>query len=566
MANTPILLPTGIDGHVPSIDTSNLARLWRKDQLYLGKEGLDKHIPKVEDLVYDRPNYTFEWVESIKPDYTPNLLPWTPRSANTDDNGNGTDALQSLGSGCTDTVRLLVNKSHMPHSCLVDQFNTLNIRRARYARVFRGTPAEPGYEVISMTFDASNNFVSYDVGFDVVETPDPDNKVQGYLQPFKTTFDLKQGESCTIVLYGEGGQHIGDKRVIVMESAWVQSMAADTKTVTGISMDTWFLSPSEPNVLEIPQNLMSNDIHAFGVVHYSDGSTKRYPAMDEEHFTILGMNKFIASMPVLREEVFLRYTLAPNEIPAKLGMSDDRTILEPFYIRTVAAKNEYSVRLWCFPVWIDAVSGYRLEWFFANLERKTIENVTRFVHLNTETNPGFNPKAYGLLQVISASINLSDISKRYHAHRHVQVFNLELLKEGTDDPTLWRINDDGQANIYGVGNMAQYVFVNQNLKRLRVDSGSRNLDHWLERFYYNANPLRDTFSEDAPPRPNYFSIEIPGSTERIERPIEDWNKEIVITGALKNTDTIFIRFLTHTNNQDQVLSIAGVPLRQVSAF
>lgn len=566
MSTIPLILPTGTDGHTPILGPSELFVTWSKEQIYLGQEGLNKYIPKIGDLVFDIPGYVIEWVSDIKPDFTPVLLPWTPRQANNDDESSGLDQLISLGGGCSDTIRLLVNKSYDPHMCAIDQAYTFNGHQVRYARVFRGTPSEPGYEVISMTYDASGNFISHDVGLDTVLVQDPANTIQRTVKPFYTTMDIKTGESCTVVLYGENGQHLGDRRLVVMESGWVHSMAADVREVEDISLETWLLSPSEPNVIDIPMNLLSNSLNAIGVVHYNDGSTRKFPAMDGEHFDILGMNHFIASTAALREPIWLRYTLAQGEISTQTGQNDERRILKRYYVRTVPAKNEYSVRLWCYPVWIDSINGYRLEWFFTNLERQAVINVTSLVHYNTDTNASFNPKAYGLTQTLSVSINLADISPAYHAHRHVQVFNVDLLKQGTESPTLWRIADDGVPGYFGVDNLAKYVFVNQNLKRLRVDLGALNEQEWLDRLYYKTNPLYDQFSESRPPTPNYFSIEVPGSNQVIERPLEDWNKELVFTGELKHTDTIFIRFLTHSNNQELVLSIAGVPLHQVDSF
>lgn len=556
----------GTDGFAPNTFRSpeNMNMYFNKDQVYLGKEGLKKQVLMVNDRVFDPLANTDEIVVDVDDQLIPRFRPWQPVRTEEEDI-DGQTSLIGFGTGCAQTVRLLYNPSVVPYQCVIDQRYTFGGLHARYARVFRGRPGLDTPEVISAIYDASGNFVTHDIPLSTVELEDSTNTSQKYVRPFQTTAQLKQGETVTVVIYGEEGQPVSDRKLTVQETGWLLGDAHSAKLVKGISLESWLIRPQEPNIIEIPLNLTVNSINAIGVVHYSDGTTKKMPALSGR-FSIMGLNDLVASIPDTLTEVTAQYMLAPGEYTEEASIFNEKAVSADYFIRIGPAKNAYSLRLWCYPVWIDAVNGYRLEWFMGTLERKVIYNVTQLITYNLDTNPGFDPRGYGIRQNISVSLDLSRVSAAYHAHIHVQVVAVELIKQGTETGTLWRLSDYGRTDYYGVDVAAKYIQVNANLKRMRIDSGAPNQAEWLNRLYYATNPLRDSGSEGSPPEPNYFIIEVPGSSMTYEARTDAWADEFTTSAALTPDSTIFVKFVLRTNDGDQVLSVAGMPLKQVTSF
>lgn len=565
MANViDVTVVLGTDGVAPIQNQDGLNRYLNKQQLYVGGPGEKKYVAMVNDRVWDPVNRTEELVVEVDDQLIPKLVPWNPVTAD-EEEVDGQSSLIGFGSGYAQTPRLLYNPTVVPYQCVIDQRYIFGGLHARYARVYRGRPGLDTPEVISAIYDATGNFVTNNIPLETAELEDVTNVSQKYVRPFHTTAQLKQGETVTVVIYGEEGQPVADRQLVVQEIGWLLGDAQNARHVTNISLESWLIDPSEPNVIEIPLNLTVNSINAIGVVHYSDGTKKRLPALGGR-FSIMGLTEFVATLPDTLTEVTAQYMLAPGEYTENANTYNEKTLTADYFIRVGPANNAYSVRLWCYPVWIDAVNGYRLEWFMGTLERKQIVNVTQYIVYNLDTNPGFDPRGYGLRQVISVSLDMSRISSAYHAHVHVQVMAIELMRQGTEDGTLWRWSDYGTTSYYGVEVGAEYIQVNANLKRLKIDSGALDMADWLKRLYYNTNPITDSGTEAVAPEPNYFIIEIPGQSITIEARTDAWDSEFQTSAILNPDSTIFVKFVLRTNDGDQVLSVAGMPLRQVSSF
>jgi len=554
----------GTDGYAPIQNPDGMNRYLNKQQLYNGGPGLKMYVGMVNDRVWDPVNKTDELIVEVDDQLIPKLIPWNPVRTEEED-VDGQQSLIGFGSGCAQTPRLLYNPTVVPFQCVIDQRYIFGGLHARYARVYRGRPGLDTPEVISAIYDATGNFVTNNIPLEIAELEDTTNVSQKYVRPFHTTAQLKQGETVTVVLYGEEGQPVSDRKLTVQETGWLLGDAQNAKLVTGISLKSWLIDPQEPNVIEIPLNLTVNSINAIGVVHYSDGTKKELPALGGR-FSIMGMTDMVATIPDTLTEVTAQYLLAPGEYTENANTYNEKAITADYFIRLGPARNAYSVRLWCYPVWIDAINGYRLEWFLGTLERKQIINVTQLIVYNLDTNPGFDPRGYGLRQTVSVSLDLSRVSSAYHAHIHVQVVSIELLRQGTEVGTLWRWSDYGTTDYYGVEVSAKYIQVNANLKRLKVNTGAVDQADWLKRLYYNTHPLRDSGSEGSPPEPNYFIIEIPGQAMTLESRVDAWNGEFQTSAVLTPDSTIYVKFVLRTNDGDQVLSIAGMPLKQVASF
>lgn len=550
----------GVDGHTPVFEPNSPWKIWAYHEVYFGQEGYKKYVPKVNDLVHDIE--TQRWWRVVAIDAStmiPRLISHT-MSTQVDLDGEGDELLGAGLHSYGESFRLYINKAVLPHKCVVDQRCFAGALHARYAKVYRpGTAGQP-LEVISMLYNASNQFLTNEVPLAKVAATRYSNTSIKTVEPFRTTFDLKNGDKLLLVYHGAEGEVLYTRDLLVQETGVFPGEASDLRYVTHISLESPYMLENEPGVIEYPINLLVNSLIATGVVHYSDGSTTRLPAQGGQ-FTILGLNDYVSSIPNHEIPISLRYTLLPNEITYGSAMGDERTIVQSYTLRTGQAKAAYSVKLYCYPVWVDALNGYRLEFFLINLERRTVYPVTQYVRQNLDTTAAFNPILYGVTQRLSFTINLGDVASYYIDYNHVQVFDLVLVSQGTETRTKWTVTDHGATVPYGVEIAAHYEFINQNLKVLDLSLGETDYSEWLERLYWNTRPLYDRFSEVRAPEPNYIIAEHPSAGILFEAPITDWRQPHNISATLEAHSTMYIRFVYRTADNDVNLSIAGLPVQ-----
>lgn len=553
----------GTDNHAPVRDENSPTRIWARHDIYFGEEGYRKYVPKVKDRIQDW-DTGMMW-EVVGIDET-TMIPILRELREDTIRPPSEDDTIIIGAGFDshgETFRLFVNKAVIPNKCMVDQRCFTGALHARYAKIYRVNVGSTDPMIpISMRYNSNGEFVDNEIPLAQVAATLYDNIAIKTVEPFRTTYDLVNGEKLVLVYHGAQGEVTSSRVLVVQDTAFFPSEASDTKHIVDISLESSYMLDSEPGVLEYPINLTVNSLNAIGVVEYSDGSKKRLPAQGGQ-FRILGLNDYVASVPNHDFPISLVYTLGPDEKSFITAPGNDNIIIKPYTLRTGQRKNAYSVRLHCYPVWVDPVNGYRLEWFLINLERRTIYRVDSHVVFNVETNAPFNPTLYGVNQQISVSVDLSKVAGYYNPHIHVQVFNITLVRQGTERGTNWTIADHGKTNRYGLNIEATCRFVNSNLKYLKIDSGFDDYLEWLDNLYWNTNPIYDRFAETKAPEPTHFLIEHPEFGTLVDEPVYSWGNEFPISQTLQADTTLYVRFIYRTVDNDQHLSIAGLPLKQL---
>lgn len=549
----------GTDGHTPIYEPNSPFKIWSYDEIYLGQEGHNRYVPKVNDLVIHISARRFYRVIGINDLLIPQLVDWILENEASEESSDDI-LLQSGLDSKGETFRLFIDKSTIPYRCIIDQRCFTGALHASYAKVYRGNPYDGTQVVVSMLYDSSKQFVGHEVPLRSVAATKYNNQAIRTIEPFKTTYDLKNGEPVVVMYHGPEGEIISQRLLIVQESEVVDHLASDTRWISGISLDSPYLLESEPDVLELPINLTTNSLNALGIVHYTDGTSTTLPAQGGR-FEILGMGDYIAGIPNLEIPITLKYNMVQGEVATSSHITNQVFITEPYTLRTGQAKNAYSVRLYGFPVWIDSANGYRLEWYLYNLERKTVYRVDHLVRYNTETNTGYDPTAYGVNQRISVSINLNDVSGQFNRHIHTQVMEILLQRQATEEGSPWVIKDAGSETLYGADCLARYEQVNQNLKYLWVDAGASSREEWLEKLYRNNVPLYDKFSEHEAPEPNFFIIEINDTV--IEAPVSDWNARFQLSGAINSYENVNIKFVLRTSDNDLQLAMASMMVKHI---
>lgn len=555
---TTVLSITAPDGGVPIYEPDGRWTTWSLDQIYLGTEGLNKYVPKVNDYVIDtKTDERFRVVELDETTMIPRLVRIVPSAVAT---FSDTDLLMGVGPGTqSDTYRVYIDTSVIPHTLAVDARLKVHGSMVTTAKIFKGSEIANTSKAISAFYDQMGNLLGQLIPLELVAVPNGQNYTVKCVPVCYTTEQLADGEVVTIEFYSDAGHVVSRRQLLVENTAYIRSSDSGTKYVSDISLESPFLSSSDPTLLQYPLNVPLNGLNLMGRVHYSDGSSKLMP-VDGTKFKIFGLEHYVATIVGQKLPLVLSYTLSEGEIAYGATVGEDRYFTESYRAQTMRADGAYSVKLFGYPVYIDAVNGYRLEWFLLNMDRQAVYHATPYVTINTNTRP-FDPIAFGVSQKLSVSVNLNKVNPSYMSYIHTQTIEIVLLAPGTEHNTNWTIAfSPGQDPVYGKNNSATTTFINQNLMKVNLKMGMLTKDEWLERVFYRTQPLFDDAREIKAPAPNFFKFTVGGKS--FEFPIEQWGSDLTLDRTIPNASTLFVEFFKRTPENDLQLGVSGLPVWQ----
>jgi hypothetical protein len=546
----------GTDGAVPVYDPDARWTTWALHEIYTGQEGANRYVPKVDDWVVDVPAAKFYRVTEI--DVTtliPRMTPIKPLVQ--DQSFDNADLILGVGpGGISDTFRAYLNKNVLPYTLTIDARLHTYSSEAESFTVFRGTDIEGTAKPISQMYNQSNQLIGTAVPLTLAAI-DGDNRTVKSFPVCYTNEDMPDGEKIVLITYSDAGHQVSKVELLVENTQFVPSADGSVKYITNISLESPFISPSDPNVLSFPLNVMRNGLSLMGVVHYSDGSKTRLPVNDTR-FSLRGLDNFVSTYAGQKFDLILDYKLAPEEVTMGLQTSAARSIPRKYTGVTTDYEGMYSPKLYGFPVWINSVTGYRIEWWLYDMERRMAQLVTPYVKINTNSRP-FDPVGYGFKQSLGVTINLKDVNPSGLALNHVQTIDFVLRQPGTARSTNWAIGFvPNQEVLFGEGNYAKMIILNQNQMTLDVTCGETVQANWLERLYRLVKPLSDIGREVQAPNPTHFSICTP--EWEVAYPIGQWNRKLTLGYTVPNNSTVFIKFFIRTADTDIQLAIAGMPV------
>ena len=531
-------------------------RIWRTDEIYTTADNPGRYVPNVGDGVWDWMQGMFK-VTAV--DYTTGestIAKWNPPA---DPNVNSNeDILLGAGPGTqSESYRAYLDDSVVPHTLALDSRLHIYGTTAKNIKIFRGTNiSETTGEVISAFYDQNGSLLGENIPLELVVMPGITNVAVKTPMVGYTMQSLPDGEVVTAVVYDDAGGVVSIAKLLIKNTAFVRTTDASMKYITGISVDTPFLSDTDPKRIEYPINMPIDGLNLMGVVTYSDGSQLRMP-IDGTKFSLYGLNAYIATIQGQEVPLVLSYLLSPGEFSYILTPSPDKHISVPYRAVTLQADGAYSIKIFAYPVWIDALNGYRLEYFLYNLDRQAVYRVTNLIQMASGS-AAFNPIVFGATQKIVVAVDLNRVDSRFAAYRHVQTLEITLLANG-DEHNLenWTVGfSPGQTPPYGAGVKAIAQFVNTNNWKLDLTSGCGTLEQWLEKVFYATQPLYDPMSEEKAPAPNFFKIT--SGNYSAELPIASWNSEITVGAAPIDGGCVFLEFFRRDPSTDLQLGVSGM--------
>lgn len=548
-----VSLPVGSDAVTPIQNPEGRMAIYALSELWNNTIGTKRFIPNIGDLVADRENITdSNWwiVTGLDINYVPQLKRWGNTVTNTVDTQ---DILTGPGRTThNQTYRAYYNKDVTPHTLVVENRLSFKGTVSRYAKIMRQVDGPTNLKVISAYYDNSGNLLGQDIPLQLVGA-DPGATRSEYCVPGCYTMeDLPAGEIISVHAYTEDGHPSSITSVMVEPTSAAPPRNTFTKYITGVELLSPFMSDAETGLVALPINIPLSGLYLRGRVHFSDGSFKEYP-VDGTRFDLLGMESYVDSMVDQNLPVWLQYYPLVDE--TFYGNVNNR-----FYnIRTMEAKGMYNVRLYCFPVWTGAVTGYTLRWFMYSSERNVRYDVTDKIQYTVNT-PAFQSTLYGVNQALSVSVNLKDVNPLYENVRQAQVVQVVLWRQGTERSTNWTVVlEQGQDPAYGINTFGELEFINQNLYKLSLRSGCTTQQQWLDKVYTAMRPVVNPIAENKAPNPTHFRIRV-SPTFTVEKSISQWNETLSILAGLKVSDNVYIEWLFKTPETDLELGTSGMLL------
>lgn len=546
----------GTDGKVPVYEPDARWTMWSLDEIYIGQQGDKRYVPKVGDWVVDRPNAKFyEVIEIDVTTLVPKFKSVTPLAQ--DQAFDNADLILGVGpGGISDTFRVYLNKNVLPYTLTVDaRLHTYSTESESFT-IFRGTDIEGTAKAVSQMYNQSDELIGTAIPL-ALAAIDGDNRTVKSFPVCYCTEDMPDGEKVVLITYADSGHQVAKVELLVENTQFVPVANNAIKYITNITLESPFISPSDPNVLSFPLNVTMNGLSLIGVVSYSDGSKVRLP-VNQTRFSLRGLDNFVSTYSGQKFDLILDYKLSAEELSVGMQTTPAGSITRRYQGITSNYEGMYSPKLYGFPVWISSVTGYRIEWWLYDMERRMAQLVTPYVKINDNSRP-FDPIGYGFKQSLGVSINLKDVNPAGLALNHVQTIDIVLRQPGTARTTNWAIGFvPNQEVLFGEGNYAKMVVIDQNQMTLDITCGETDLAAWLTRLYRLVNPLTDQGREVGAPDPTYFSVCTPNW--EVAYPIGQWNKVLTIGHLLNNNDTVFVKFFIRTADTDIQLAVAGLPV------
>lgn len=544
------------DGYTVTYDPDALWRLWDIDQIYTGVTGQNKHVPKVRDHLINPITDQRYRVTAIDP------LTLVPTYEDITNGTSNEGELLAAGVGSQpDTYRIYLDSSVTPHKLHVDARLKLHADTAAYAKIFKGTNISASGHVLGMLYDQNGTFLTHNIPLVLVAMDTHENHGIKVIPTCYTNEELVDGAMVTAVIYTAEGGEVSRRTLWVNNSSFIPDLAADTRYVSHVTLESPFMSQTDDHVIEYPINVPLQAMNMFGRVHYSDGSSILLP-VDGGKFSLLGLERFVGTYPGQHVPLVLRYRLDTTEVAyGQLVSADGKHIAEPYDLVTTEQRGAFTIKLSGYPVWRSDLSEYQIRWFMSDLNRDVMFDVTPYIYFN-QSSDVFNPVGYGLVQKLSVRVNLKDVSQALPSFIHTQTQTVVLMSPGTVAGANWKLAfEPNQEPLFGEALSAQVNMINQNLWRLNIRAGITNFNDWLDRVFYDSKPLYDLRKEQKAPEPTHIAMFI--GAARSEVPISMWNQEFTVSLNLSSQSNLQMEFIRRTDQGDLRLGVVAVPLHSV---
>lgn len=561
MNNVVALGVVGTDGQVPIYNPNGRWSWWSIDEIYMGTTGSNKYVPNVKDYIIDPTTFTVYIVTLIDPvTLVPSLNEIIPAAFNT--GLSNTDILFGVGPGTqSDTYRVYLDTSLTPYTLAVDVRLRVAGTRTSYCIIYKGPLVADPANMISMIYDSNGNFISNKIPLELVAIDNTTNYSIKAVSVCNTSQPLVDGEIVTAVFYDAQANVVSKRQLLVENTSFIRSLNVSLKYITGIALDSPFLSLSSSSTIEFPLNVPVNALNLQGIVSYSDGSSITLP-IDGVKFSVIGLDQYVSTIVGQKIPLVLTYALGPNEVTYSAALGNGNYITEPYYIVTTNSDNSYDVKIYGYPEWGGVGVGYTMRFFLVNLDRNIFIDVTEYTTFASDTGL-YDPTQYGYVQRKAVQLNLNTASGIFKPYIFTQLMDINLITTPSGTITPWTVSQVSGSDIppYGTGLVATISSI-VGLSLVNISGGITDFPTWLTKVYNQTFPLVNPYNETAAIAPTHFAL-IQGTNE-VVYPITSWNQNLSGGLVFAEFSNVYIKFINRTVSGDQILSIAGMLVSQIN--
>lgn len=565
MTTVSISIPTPLQ---PEKNPNRRFSQWRRDEIYTGPSGTGAYVPNQYDLVWDRVRGMYE-VASV--DYTTGLSILTPINlCATGIGATEDDSLLSIGPGAaSQAYTLLVDTSVVPHVVKFDHRFFIPGSEAAYVKIFRTADISSGGNVISATFNAAGQMTSENIELEQFFNNTTLKRPRtGYL-----TEAVPAGDLLSVVVYDRDGSRSETYRMVVSLTNSIRDLNAEFTYVTGIELISDFISASDANLLEIPQNMNIDATLIKGRVYHLGKSPSVLP-IDGSKFTLHGTQAYIATVPNQEGDLVLTYKLGSNE--NAYGTTTDGLISKAYRVKTINADLRYSLKLYAVPVWAN--SKWSLKWYLYNLDRSIMFDVTDKVAVATGSKAYDGTPSNKNVQTLQVAINWQQVAVGNGYHYHVQTLKVKNNAPGSEP--LSKAGDGSIRSYVTVSYTDELDFYGRELSAkvypnpaqptksmLDISNGHADLSEFLDAIYYGLAPLHLDSAEFEAPKPSHVRLScgdfyrvVP--IEQVYFPIKDVNIPLSPTPQGK---TLTIEFIQQNGLEELELAMGYMTIQHVAS-
>ncbi len=561
MATSSTTGVVGNDGVVPVYNPDGRWQLWSINDIWRGETGpgRNRYVPNLGDYVIDPETsitYIVERIDAVT------LEPTLREKRLITEGSSLSESNIMFGVGVGDqssTYRVYLDTSVTPYVMAVDARLKIPGTASSYMKIFKGTALGNDGEVVSKIYDNSGNFISQNIPLEIVAIDSHTNYSIKAPKVCYCTTAMEDGEIATLIAYSPEGHVTFKKQVMVENTSFIRDVNASTKYITHIGLKSPFLSKMETNTINFPLNIPTNSLNLTGVVYYSDGTALELP-VDGTKFRMIGLEQYVSSIVGQEMKLVLSYTLSPGEVAyAGVSVGNQKYINEPYSMITTDQNTSYTVKLYGYPEWVSASTGYRLKWFLFNLDRNVAFDVTDKVRF-AESTGTFDSFSDGYSQRRSVYLNLRDVSAVFKPFVHTQLAEVMLRTPPDNLETPWTVQQESATEQlpYGTNTTARIHATLKNV--INLNAGATTKAEWLDKVYKKTYPLVDSITRIPAPEPTHFILTY--GTHTSEHPISDWNQDITLSKDAAVRGTVFIKFIRRTTITELQLSMAAMMLKR----
>ena len=540
----------GTDSYTPLYQSDARWSIWSINDIYLGDEGLNKFVPKVNDYVVEPESGNMFKVASLSMvTFIPELVPVELRKEITVD---------EIVSSNNSNYRIYFDKSVTPYVLAVDRLLKIHGSSASFARVYKGQFIDPS-KIISRRYNNSGVFIGHDIPLELVAFNSHDNYAIKSIPTCNTDQDFVDGEVCTVVVFDSSGKVMTRTTCLLEETTYVAQAYAEQKYITQIFLKSAFISDTTASEITYPVNLPTQSFSPIGVVQYNDGSQIEYP-VDGGKFSLFGMEQFVSTIIGHRAPLVLRYRMDTNESGLASVSSDSYYITRPYTMTVSSPNTSYNAKLYVYPEWVDGVNGYRLTGYLTNLDRNIMFDVSSQLSLASNS-PSFNPVGYGLTQRLMFSINLANVSGVFNNFQHIQTVDVILRAPASDTSiaNIWETASQVPSPGPYYGTSLRATIDPATRKRLTINNNLNTVQEFINKLYTPTNSLYNPATETTPPQPTH--IEVTHLGQSVVLPITDYASAIQFTNEFTVLRNVQIVFMRQTPQGYLKLSVAALTIR-----